>query len=199
MQELEDRIRHDGIVKAGNVLKVDAFLNHQCDVELFDHMGAEWARLFEGVEINKILTIEASGIGMACIAAQHFGGVPVVFAKKAQSINLDGEQYRTQIKSYTKGRTYEVIVAKRFLERGEHVIILDDFLAMGCALNGLLEICEEAGVVVEGIGIAIEKGFQPGGKSLRDRGYQVESLAIVSGMNAETGEIDFAYHSPATT
>ena len=129
MQELEDRIRHDGIVKAGNVLKVDAFLNHQCDVELFDHMGAEWARLFEGVEINKILTIEASGIGMACIAAQHFGGVPVVFAKKAQSINLDGEQYATTIYSFTKQKEYPVIVGKRFLSEGDKVLIIDDFLA----------------------------------------------------------------------
>ena len=127
MQELEDRIRHDGIVKAGNVLKVDAFLNHQCDVELFDHMGAEWARLFEGVEINKILTIEASGIGMACIAAQHFGGVPVVFAKKAQSINLDGEQYATTIYSFTKQKEYPVIVGKRFLSEGDKVLIIDDF------------------------------------------------------------------------
>ena len=138
MQELEDRIRHDGIVKAGNVLKVDAFLNHQCDVELFDHMGAEWARLFEGVEINKILTIEASGIGMACIAAQHFGGVPVVFAKKAQSINLDGEQYATTIYSFTKQKEYPVIVGKRFLSEGDKVLIIDDFLANGCALEGLI-------------------------------------------------------------
>ena len=134
MQELEDRIRHDGIVKAGNVLKVDAFLNHQCDVELFDHMGAEWARLFKDVEINKILTIEASGIGMACIAAQHFGGVPVVFAKKAQSINLDGEQYATTIYSFTKQKEYPVIVGKRFLSEGDKVLIIDDFLANGCAL-----------------------------------------------------------------
>ena len=192
IKELEDRIRQDGIVREGNVLKVDSFLNHKCDVALYDQMGAEWARLFEGKKVDKILTIESSGIGIACVAATHFHNAPVVFARKTESKNLDGEQYRTQIKSYTKGRTYEVIVAKRFLERGEHVIILDDFLAMGCALNGLLEICEEAGVVVEGIGIAIEKGFQPGGKSLRERGYQVESLAIVSGMNAETGEIDFA-------
>lgn len=192
MKELEDRIRQDGIVREGNVLKVDSFLNHQCDVALYDRMGAEWARLFAGKQVDKILTIESSGIGIACVASRHFGSVPVVFGRKTESKNLDGDQYRTQIKSYTKGRIYEVIVAKRFLTRGEHVIILDDFLAMGCALNGLLEICEEAGVVVEGIGIAIEKGFQPGGKSLRERGYQVESLAIVSGMNAETGEIDFA-------
>ncbi len=151
MQELEDRIRHDGIVKAGNVLKVDAFLNHQCDVELFDHMGAEWARLFEGVEINKILTIEASGIGMACIAAQHFGGVPVVFAKKAQSINLDGEQYATTIYSFTKQKEYPVIVGKRFLSEGDKVLIIDDFLANGCALEGLIKICEAAGAEVSGI------------------------------------------------
>ena len=189
MKELEDRIRQDGIVREGNVLKVDSFLNHQCDVALYDRMGAEWARLFAGKQVDKILTIESSGIGIAC---GHFGSVPVVFGRKTESKNLDGDQYRTQIKSYTKGRIYEVIVAKRFLTRGEHVIILDDFLAMGCALNGLLEICEEAGVIVEGIGIAVEKGFQPGGNSLRERGYQVESLAIVSGMNAETGEIDFA-------
>ena len=154
MQELEDRIRHDGIVKAGNVLKVDAFLNHQCDVELFDHMGAEWARLFEGVEINKILTIEASGIGMACIAAQHFGGVPVVFAKKAQSINLDGEQYATTIYSFTKQKEYPVIVGKRFLSEGDKVLIIDDFLANGCALEGLIKICEAAGAEVSGIGFA---------------------------------------------
>lgn len=192
MKELEDRIRQDGIVREGNVLKVDSFLNHQCDVALYDRMGAEWARLFAGKQVDKILTIESSGIGIACVASRHFGNVPVVFGRKTESKNLDGDQYRTQIKSYTKGRIYEVIVAKRFLTRGEHVIILDDFLAMGCALNGLLEICEEAGVIVEGIGIAVEKGFQPGGNSLRERGYQVESLAIVSGMNAETGEIDFA-------
>ncbi len=192
MKELEDRIRRDGIVREGNVLKVDSFLNHQCDVALYDKMGAEWARLFAGKQVDKILTIESSGIGIACVASRHFGSVPVVFGRKTESKNLDGDQYRTQIKSYTKGRIYEVIVAKRFLERGEHVIILDDFLAMGCALNGLLEICEEAGVIVEGIGIAVEKGFQPGGKSLRERGYQVESLAIVSSMDAETGDIEFA-------
>ena len=191
MKELEDRIRQDGIVREGNVLKVDSFLNHQCDVALYDHMGAEWARLFAGKKIDKILTIESSGIGIACVASQHFGGVPVVFARKTESKNLDGEQYRTQIKSYTKGRIYEVIVAKRFLNEGEHVIVIDDFLAMGCALNGLLEICDEAGVVVEGIGIAVEKGFQPGGAQLRERGYQVESLAIVDDMDDKTGEITF--------
>ncbi len=192
MKELEDRIRQDGIVREGNVLKVDNFLNHQCDVALYDHMGAEWARLFADKQIDKILTIEASGIGIACVAATHFGGVPVVFARKTESKNLDGDQYRTNITSYTKGREYQVIVAKRFLTAGEHVLIIDDFMAMGCAMNGLLQICDEAGVVVEGIGIAIEKGFQPGGDELRRRGYQVESLAIVKSMNAETGEIMFA-------
>ena len=192
MKELEDRIRQDGIVREGNVLKVDNFLNHQCDVALYDHMGAEWARLFAGKRIDKILTIEASGIGIACVAATHFGGVPVVFARKTESKNLDGDQYRTNITSYTKGREYQVIVAKRFLTPGEHVLIIDDFMAMGCAMRGLLEICDEAGVVVEGIGIAIEKGFQPGGDELRRRGYQVESLAVVKSMDAETGEIVFA-------
>ena len=192
MLELEDRIRRDGIVREGNVLKVDNFLNHQCDVALYDHMGAEWARLFAGKRIDKILTIEASGIGIACVAATHFGGVPVVFARKTESKNLDGDQYRTNITSYTKGREYQVIVAKRFLTAGEHVLIIDDFMAMGCAMRGLLEICDEAGVIVEGIGIAIEKGFQPGGDELRRRGYQVESLAIVKSMDAATGEIEFA-------
>ena len=191
MQEPEDRIRRDGIVKEGNVLKVDAFLNHQCDVELFDHMGAEWARLFAGAEINKILTIEASGIGIACIAARHFGNAPVVFAKKAPSINLDGEQYATTIYSFTKKKEYPVIVGKRFLSEGDHVLIIDDFLANGCALEGLIELCSCAGAKIEGIGIAVEKAFQGGGDKLRAKGYRVESLARVNAMNAETGEIDF--------
>ena len=191
MQELEDRIRRDGIVKEENVLKVDAFLNHQCDVELFDHMGAEWARLFAGAEINKILTIEASGIGIACIAARHFGNAPVVFAKKAPSINLDGEQYATTIYSFTKKKEYPVIVGKRFLNEGDHVLIIDDFLANGCALEGLIELCSCAGAKIEGIGIAVEKAFQGGGDKLRAKGYRVESLARVNAMNAETGEIDF--------
>ena len=192
MQELEDRIRHDGIVKAGNVLKVDAFLNHQCDVELFDHMGAEWARLFEGVEINKILTIEASGIGMACVAAQHFGGVPVVFAKKAQSINLDGDQYTTTVYSFTKQKEFPVIVAKKYLNAGDHVLLIDDFLANGKALRGLIDLCEAAGATVEGIGIAVEKGFQGGGDKLRKRGFRVESLARIADMDCENGKITFA-------
>ena len=191
MKELEERIRRDGIVKPGNVLKVDAFLNHQCDVRLFDHMGQEWARLFAGKQIDKILTIEASGIGIACVAARHFGDVPVVFAKKAQSINLDGDQYVTKVYSFTKQREFPVIVSKRFLNPGEHVLLIDDFLANGKAMEGLIELCREAGVVVESIGIAIEKGFQDGGAKLREAGYDLQSLAIVESMDPDTGEIAF--------
>ncbi|OZG49982.1 xanthine phosphoribosyltransferase [Bombiscardovia coagulans] len=192
MKELEDRIRRDGTIKPGNVLKVDAFLNHQCDVALFDAMGAHWAQLFAGRQIDKILTIEASGIGIACVAARHFGNVPVVFAKKTQSINLDGDQYVSSIYSFTKQREYPVIVAKRFLQAGEHVLLIDDFLAKGNALHGLIDICKHAGVIVEGIGIAIEKGFQEGGSKLRKEGYDVKSLAIVEKMDADTGNIEFA-------
>ena len=174
MIELEERIRRDGTVKAGNVLKVDAFLNHQCDVELFDHMGAAWAEHFAGKPIDKILTIESSGIGIACCVARHFGNVPVIFAKKTLSINLDGEQYCTKIHSFTKQKDFDVIVTKRYLNEGDHVLIIDDFLANGCALRGLIGICEEAGATVTGIGIAIEKGFQPGGRELREDGYDHE-------------------------
>ena len=191
MQILYDRIRKDGIVRAGNVLKVDRFLNHQMDIHLFQEIGKEFKRRFEGEEINKILTIEASGIGMACIAAQHFGGVPVVFAKKAQSINLDGEQYATTIYSFTKQKEYPVIVGKRFLSEGDKVLIIDDFLANGCALQGLLSIVAQAGAITEGIGIAIEKGFQSGGRIIRNLGYRLESLAIVDAMDAETGTVTF--------
>lgn len=191
MKELEDRIRRDGTVKPGNVLKVDAFLNHQCDVALFDRMGQEWARLFSGKRIDKILTIEASGIGIACVAARHFGDVPVVFAKKTQSINLDGDQYVSSIYSYTKQREYPVIVAKRFLSQDDHVLLIDDFLAKGNALHGLIDICHHAQAVIEGIGIAVEKGFQEGGRTLRAEGYDVQSLAIVEAMDASTGEITF--------
>ena len=189
MKELEDRILAEGTVKPGGVLKVDAFLNHQCDVELFDHMGAEWARLFADETagptggITKILTIEASGIGIACVAARHFGSVPVVFAKKAASINLDGEVYATTIHSFTKRRDFPVIVGKRFLGAADRVLILDDFLANGCALEGLLEICREAGAEVAGIGIAVEKAFQGGGDKLRAQGYRVESLARIAHMD----------------
>ena len=191
MQELEDRIAKDGTVKPGNVLKVDAFLNHQCDVTLFDHMGAAWAEHFTGRRIDKILTIEASGIGIACLAARHFGDVPVVFAKKAQSINLDGDQYSTTVYSFTKRKEFPVIVSKKYLNAGDHVLLIDDFLANGKAMQGLIELCHAAGAVIEGIGIAVEKGFQDGGRLLREQGYDVDSLAIVESMDAETGAITF--------
>ena len=190
MELLEQRIRSEGVVKPGGVLKVDAFLNHQMDVALFSAMGAEWTRLFAGAPINKILTIEASGIGIACVAAQHFG-VPVVFAKKAKSVNIDGDVWVTKIESFTHKRVYDVMVSKKYLGPQDHVLIIDDFLANGCALNGLIELVGEAGATVEGIGIAIEKGFQPGGDGLRERGYRLESLAIVDAMNPDTGEIEF--------
>ncbi len=190
MQLLEERIRRDGVVKPGGVLKVDSFLNHQIDVRLLDSMGAEFKRLFADVPVTKILTIEASGIGIACIAARHFD-VPVVFAKKAQSINLDGEMLSTRIQSFTHGKVFDVIVAKKFVSPDDHVLIIDDFLANGCALNGLIGIVEAAGATVEGIGIAIEKGFQLGGADLRSRGYRLESLAIVDDMDPETGSITF--------
>lgn len=190
MELLEARIRKDGVVKPGDVLKVDSFLNHQMDVELFNEMGKEFKRLFADRPINKILTIEASGIGIACIVAQHFG-VPVVFAKKAKSINLDGETYCTKIQSFTHKKVYDVIVAKKFLNPEDHILIIDDFLANGCAVDGLIDLIQSAGATVEGVGIAIEKGFQRGGDLIRAKGIQVESLAIVESMNAETGEIVF--------
>ena len=190
MQALEERIRKDGIIKPGNVLKVDSFLNHQMDVSLFVEMAREWKRLFSDRTINKILTIEASGIGIACIVAAEFN-VPVVFAKKSQSINVDGEMYTTKIESFTHKKSYDVIVSKKFLSKDDHILVIDDFLANGCAINGLLEIIESAGATVEGVGIAIEKGFQQGGKLIRDRGVRVESLAIVDSMDCETGSIIF--------
>ena len=190
MRLLEERIRKDGIVKEGQVLKVDSFINHQMDINLFNEMGKEFKRLFADKPINKILTIEASGIGLACIIAQHFD-VPVVFAKKAKSINLDGEMYTTKIESFTHKRVYDVIVSKKFLNEEDHVLIIDDFLANGCAVAGLVDLVRSAGAIVEGVGIAVEKGFQQGGKILRDKGLQVESLAIVESMNHETGEIVF--------
>lgn len=195
MRELEERIRQEGIVREGNVLKVDSFLNHQCDVDLYNRMGAEWARRFKGVPVDKILTIEASGIGIACATAPHFNNVPVVFARKSQSINLDGEQYVAKVHSYTHGNDNTVIVAKRFLKPGENVLLIDDFLANGCALDGLIEICKQAKATVVGIGVAIEKGFQPGGKRLREAGYDVESLAIVKSMDVATGDIEFEAQS----
>lgn len=190
MNFMEKRIIKDGKVKPGNVLKVDSFLNHQMDIDLFDEMGKEWSRRFEGQGVDKILTIEASGIGIACIAARYFH-VPVVFAKKSKSINLDGETYVAQVKSFTHGTINNVIVEKKFLSPGENVLLIDDFLANGCALQGLISIVQEAGARVAGIGIAIEKGFQPGGQIIRNMGYKLESLAIIDSMNDETGEIFF--------
>ena len=190
MNFLEERIVKDGIVKEGNVLKVDSFLNHQMDIELFDQMGAEFKKRFADRPINKILTIEASGIGIACVVAQHFG-VPVVFAKKTKSINIEGEMYTAEVESFTHKCKNQVIVAKKFLSEYDHVLIIDDFLANGCALQGLIQIVKAAGGTVEGIGIAIEKGFQSGGTVIRNLGYRLESLAIVDGMDASTGEITF--------
>lgn len=190
MNFLEERIVKDGIVKEGNVLKVDSFLNHQMDIELFDQMGAEFKKRFADRPINKILTIEASGIGIACVVAQHFG-VPVVFAKKTKSINIEGEMYTAEVESFTHKCKNQVIVAKKFLSEDDHVLIIDDFLANGCALQGLIQIVKAAGGTVEGIGIAIEKGFQSGGTVIRNLGYYLESLAIVEGMDASTGEITF--------
>ena len=190
MNFLEERILKDGVVKEGNVLKVDSFLNHQMDIDLFEQIGEEFKKRFEGKNINKILTIEASGIGIACVVARHFG-VPVVFAKKAKSINIDGEMYVAEVVSFTHNCKNQVIVSKKFLSEEDHVLIIDDFLANGCALQGLISIVNEAGGTVEGIGIAIEKGFQVGGKTIRNMGYQLESLAIVESMDAGTGEVVF--------
>ncbi len=190
MNCIEKKILELGIVKPGNVLKVDSFLNHQMDIDLFNEMGIEWKKRFEGKKITKILTIEASGIGIACIAAQHFG-VPVVFAKKTKSINLDGDTYTAEVESFTHKNINTVIVSKKFLLPGDGVLIIDDFLANGCALQGLISIVQSAGATVEGIGIAIEKGFQSGGRMIRNLGYQLESLAIVDEMNSDTGEIIF--------
>ena len=190
MKLLEERIRKDGTVKAGNVLKVDSFLNLQMGIDLFNEMGKEWARLFADRKITKILTVEASGIGIACVAAQHFH-VPVVFAKKSQSVNIDGEVYSTKIESFTHKRVYDVIVSKKFLHPEDHILIIDDFLANGCALEGLIDIVNKAGASVEGVGIAVEKGFQKGGDLIRSKGIRVESLAIVESMDDKTGEITF--------
>ena len=190
MNFLEERIVKDGIVKEGNVLKVDSFLNHQMDIELFAQMGAEIKKRFADRPINKTLTIEASGIGLACVVAQHFG-VPVVFAKNTKSINIEGEMYTAEVESFTHKCKNQVIVAKKFLSEEDHVLIIDDFLANGCALQGLIQLVTEAGATVEGIGIVIEKGFQSGGRIIRNLGYPLESLAIVEAMDSETGEITF--------
>ena len=190
MNFLEERIVKDGIVKEGNILKVDSFLNHQMDVTLFQQMGKEFQRRFAEKPINKILTIEASGIGIACIVSACFG-VPVVFAKKSKSVNIDGDVYLAEVESFTHKCKNQVIVSKKFLHPEDHVLIIDDFLANGCALQGLISIVQQAGATVEGIGIAIEKGFQQGGRIIRNLGYQLESLAIVDGMDAATGKIVF--------
>lgn len=190
MNFLEQRIMQDGVVKEGNVLKVDSFLNHQMDISLFNQMGEEFKKRFADKTINKILTIEASGIGIACIVAQHFN-VPVVFAKKSKSINIEGDMYVAEVESFTHRCKNQVIVSKKFLGPDDHVLIIDDFLANGCALQGLIQIVQSAGGTVEGIGIAVEKGFQSGGRMIRNLGYQLESLAIVESMDAETGSIQF--------
>ena len=190
MNCLEKRIAKDGIVKSGNVLKVDSFLNHQMDISLMDQMGEEFYNRFKDCGITKVLTIEASGIGIACSVARRFG-VPMVFAKKAKSINIDGDVYSASVESFTHKNVNQVIVSKKFLSADDRVLIIDDFLANGCALQGLIAITESSGAVVAGIGIAVEKGFQIGGRVIRNLGYKLESLAIVDEMDAETGKIVF--------
>lgn len=190
MNFLEEKIVTDGIVKEENVLKVDSFLNHQMDIKLFEQIGEEFKRRFSDEKFTKILTIEASGIGIACITARYFE-VPVVFAKKSKSINLDGDMYTAEVESFTHKTTNHVIVSKKFISEDDKVLIIDDFLANGCALQGLIKIVNEAGASVKGIGIAIEKGFQPGGKIIRNLGYRLESLTIIDNMDSTTGEILF--------
>ena len=186
MKLLEERIRKDGRILPGDVLKVDSFLNHQIDVALISECGAEWKRLFENEGVTRILTIEASGIGIACVTALHFG-VPVVFAKKTRSLNLSGDCYTTKVHSYTKGLTYDVMVSKKYIEPGDKVLIIDDFLAKGSALNGLIELVEAAGATVVGCGIAVEKAYQGGGNELRAKGYRIESLAKIESMTPGEG------------
>mgnify|MGYP004460611159 FL=1 len=183
MKYLEEKIIKDGIVKPGNILKVDNFLNHQIDVVTLNEMGKEFKRLFADKPINKILTIEASGIAIATMAALHFDNAPVVFAKKAKSRNIDNDLYTSVVHSYTYGKDYTITVAKKFLSPDDHILIVDDFMALGNAMIGLLDVVKQSGATVEGIGIAIEKGFQPGGQRLRDMGYNLHSLAIVESMN----------------
>ena len=190
MNFLEERIVKDGVVKPGNVLKVDSFLNHQMDIELMEEIGREFKRRFADKPINKVMTIEASGIGIAAFVAREFH-VPLVFAKKSKSINLDGDMYVAEVESFTHKNKNNVIVSKKFLGADDHILIIDDFLANGCALQGLVSIAEAADATIEGLGIVIEKGFQVGGRVIRNLGYQLESLAIVDGMNDETGEIIF--------
>ena len=190
MNIVEKRILQDGIVKAGNVLKVDSFLNHQIDVALLDEIARELKRRFTGEKITKVLTIESSGISIACSVAREFG-VPVVFAKKAKTVNLDGEMYVAEVESFTHKKTNKVIVAKKFLDEKDRVLIVDDFLANGCALQGLISIVDGAGAEVVGCGIVIEKGFQEGGHRIRNLGFHLESLAIIESMDDKTGEIIF--------
>lgn len=190
MNFLEERIVKDGVVKPGNVLKVDSFLNHQMDISLMEEIGREFKRRFGDKPITKVLTIEASGIGIAAFTAKEFG-VPMVFAKKSKSINIDGDMYVAEVESFTHKNKNQVIVSKKFLSENDHLLIIDDFLANGCALQGLINIAESAGASVEGLGIVIEKGFQVGGRVIRNLGYHLESLAIVDTMDAETGTITF--------
>lgn len=196
MKLLEDKIIKDGVIKSGNVLKVDSFLNHQIDVPFISELGKELKRLFADRPINKILTIEASGIGIACVAAMYFG-VPVVFAKKSSGSNMDKDVYFTQIYSFTHSKTNDVIVSKRFLSKDDHVLIIDDFLANGCALEGLIDIVRQSGGTVEGVGIAIEKGFQGGGDKLRRVGINLHSLAIIERMDAQNNTIEFRQEDEA--
>ena len=190
MNFLEERNLKDGLIKPGNVLKVDSFLNHQMDIALIEEIGREFKRRFADKKVDRVLTIEASGIGVAAFVAREFG-VPLVFAKKSKSINIDGDVYVAEVESFTHRNKNNVIVSKQFLHEGEHVLIIDDFLANGCALQGLISIVDDAKAIVEGCGIVIEKGFQIGGRVIRNMGYQVESLAIVEAMDAETGKIVF--------
>ena len=190
MNFLEERILKDGVVKPGNVLKVDSFLNHQMDIDLMQEIGREFKRRFADKNVTKVMTIEASGIGIACFVAKEFG-VPMVFAKKSKSVNIDGEMYVAEVESFTHKNKNQVIVSKRFLNADDHLLIIDDFLANGCALQGLISLATNAGATIEGLGIVIEKGFQIGGSVIRNLGYQLESLAIVDGMDAETGAIQF--------
>ena len=192
MQLLKDRILTDGVIKEGNILKVDSFLNHQMDINLINEIGKEFKKRFDHCPINKILTIEASGIGIACVAAMYFG-VPVVFAKKSSGSNMDKDVYFTQIYSYTHSKTNDVVVSKRFLSKTDHVLIIDDFLANGCALEGLIDIVRQSGATVEGVGVAVEKGFQGGGDKLRKAGYNLHSLAIIDKMDAKTNTVVFRH------
>lgn len=186
MEQLKQRILEDGVVKPGNVLKVDSFLNHQMDIVFLNEIGAEFARRFADTPVNKILTIEASGIGIAAITALHFGNAPVVFAKKSKTLNLDGNLYHARVESFTHKTVNDVVVSKKFLSPNDHVLVIDDFLANGCALQGLIEIIRQAGATLAGCGIVIEKGFQHGGDHLREQGIRVESLAIIESMSNDT-------------